>query len=177
MKSFTIFQLIEKAHWVLLSAFGIFSLCSSTESTNKAISDCATLLNSMYSHDAIENINHQLEVCFNGSFFSESFSMNHFFSHELSLCCRCCFYAQIEIIFTKIIIQSQSFVFTCGYFDINMRMLHSFVYTSITYLVILLQFNFEWTWWQKSINCSLNEHSSTDLKRRNLQHLIHVKRI
>ena len=63
MKSFTIFQLIEKAHWVLLllSAFGVFSLCFSTESTNKAITDCATLLNSTCSHDAL-NINHKVEV-------------------------------------------------------------------------------------------------------------------
>ncbi|CRK99315.1 CLUMA_CG012766, isoform A [Clunio marinus] len=109
-KNFTIFQLIEKAHWILLSAFAIFSLCYTTESTNKAISDCASLLNTIYSHDDFENINHKVEI---------------------------------EIILTKIIIQMESFVFTCGYFDINMKMLHSFVYTSITYLVILLQFNFE----------------------------------
>lgn len=63
MKTFTIFQLIEKAHWVLLSAFGVFSLCSSTESTNKAIIDCATLLSSTYSHEAFESINHKVEVC------------------------------------------------------------------------------------------------------------------
>lgn len=50
---------------------------------------------------------------------------------------------QIEIILTQIILQSRSLAFTCGYFDVDMRMLHSFVYTSITYLVILLQFNFE----------------------------------
>lgn len=68
LKTFTIFQLIEKAHWVLLSAFGIFSLCFSTESTNKAISDCATLLNAMYSHDALDNINHKVEVSFNSVF-------------------------------------------------------------------------------------------------------------
>lgn len=66
LKTFTIFQLIEKAHWVLLSAFGIFSLCCSTESTNKAISDCATLLNAMFSHDGVDNINHKVEVSFNG---------------------------------------------------------------------------------------------------------------
>lgn len=50
---------------------------------------------------------------------------------------------QIEIIVTKIIIQNESLLFTCGYFDINMRLMHSIVGTSITYLVILLQFNFE----------------------------------
>ena len=63
LKTFTIFQLIEKANWIFLSAFGIFSLCFSTETTNKAITDCTTLLNTMYSHDACENINHQVEVC------------------------------------------------------------------------------------------------------------------
>lgn len=68
MKSFAIFQLIEKAHWVLLSAFGIFSLCSSTESTNKAITDCAALVNSTYADDAFEGINHKIEVCFHRVF-------------------------------------------------------------------------------------------------------------
>lgn len=63
----------------------------------------------------------------------------------------CCSFKQIEIIFTKIIIQRESFVFTCGYFDINMKTLHSFVYTSITYLVILLQFNFEWVQQQLAV--------------------------
>lgn len=135
VKSFTIFQLIEKLHLVLLSAFAVFSLCASTESTNKAITDCATVLNTMYSHDAFENINHKVEVCFNES--ETIFFIVHTSFHCLLFPC------QIEIIFTKIIIQRQSFVFTCGYFEINMRMLHSFVYTSITYLVILLQFNFE----------------------------------
>lgn len=78
MKTFTIFQLIEKAHWVLLllSAFAVFSLCYSTESTKQCISDCATLLNSYVEHDAL-NINHKIEVCtlFICEFYS---SMNHF---------------------------------------------------------------------------------------------------
>lgn len=67
LKTFTIFQLIEKANWIFLSAFGIFSLCFSTETTNKAITDCTTLLNTIYSHDACENINHQVEVCWKPS--------------------------------------------------------------------------------------------------------------
>lgn len=62
MKSFTIFHLIEKLQWVLLSAAGVFALCSSTESTNKAINDCAALLDVLYSHDALESINHKVEV-------------------------------------------------------------------------------------------------------------------
>lgn len=151
LKTFTIFQLIERANWILLSAFGIFALCLSSETTNKAITDCTTLLNTMYSHDGDENINHKVKVrwnhvytrkCAEKSFFCPFqparwiiFNKAFFFLLASS--------KQIEIIFTKIIIQSESFVFTCGYFDINMSLLHSFVYTSITYLVILLQFNFE----------------------------------
>jgi hypothetical protein len=61
-KSFTIFHLIEKVHWVLLAALGVFALCSSTESTNKAIKDCAALLNSTFTPDAFASINHKVEV-------------------------------------------------------------------------------------------------------------------
>lgn len=63
LKTFTIFQLIEKTNWIFLSAFGIFSLCFSTETTNKAITDCTTLLNTMYSYADDESINHKVEVC------------------------------------------------------------------------------------------------------------------
>lgn len=86
MKSFTIFQLIEKVQWVLLSALGIFALCLSTESTNKAISDCTTLLSSAYSHDALESINHKADVgvlCGEGV---ESVSLNHFFTRAFFYC-------------------------------------------------------------------------------------------
>lgn len=63
LKSFAIFQLIEKANWIFLSGFGVFSLCISAETTNKAINDCTTLLNAMFSHDACESINQKLDVC------------------------------------------------------------------------------------------------------------------
>ena len=92
------------------------------------------------------------KYAFHCPLFCYLWSMNQFFSHELFFrWIHCCSHShlllyictQVEIIFTKIIIQSESFAFTCGYFAIDMRMMHSFVYTSITYLVILLQFNFE----------------------------------
>lgn len=63
IKSFTIFQLIEKAQWVLLAALGVFSLCTSTEAALKQISDCSAFMNGIYSHDA-GSINHKVEVCF-----------------------------------------------------------------------------------------------------------------
>jgi hypothetical protein len=80
LKKFTIFHLIEKALLAVLSALGIFSLCSSTESTNKAISDCATLFNAMYSQDVFEiTMDQKVDVCFfccfhlNESIFKQSF--------------------------------------------------------------------------------------------------------
>lgn len=90
MKSFAIFQLIEKAHWVLLSAFGIFSLCSSTESTTKAITDCAALVSSTYADDASEGINHKVEVCF------------HRISLFLSLCYRWFVFNSILVCYVSI---------------------------------------------------------------------------
>lgn len=88
MKSFTIFQLIEKVQWVLLSALGIFALCLSTESTNKAISDCTTLLSSAYSHDALESINHKADVgvLWGERMGVESVSLNHFFTRTFFYC-------------------------------------------------------------------------------------------
>lgn len=64
IKTFTIFQLIEKSHWVVLAALGVFFLCSSTESALQQISECSAIVSRMYSHDASANINHAVEVCF-----------------------------------------------------------------------------------------------------------------
>lgn len=160
MKSFTIFQLIEKILWLLLSSIAIFTLCYSTEATHKAISDFSTLFSSYISHKHLRNIaningmyaggygvdggdtdvkriNQRVEVLSelkrNFSNALKFFSLSLFLSQP----------TQIEIILMKISIQRNSFIFTCGYFDINMSLLHSVIYTSITYLVILLQFNFE----------------------------------
>jgi hypothetical protein len=50
MKSFTIFQLIEKILWLLLSSLAIFTLCYSTEASYKAINDFSTLFGTYCSH-------------------------------------------------------------------------------------------------------------------------------
>lgn len=52
MKSFTIFHLIEKILWLLLSSLAIFTLCYSTEASHKAISDFSTLFCTYTSHDS-----------------------------------------------------------------------------------------------------------------------------
>lgn len=62
MKTFTIFHLIEKVLWLLLSSMAIFTLCYTTEASYKAINDFSTLLCTYISHqsdddDDTENIN------------------------------------------------------------------------------------------------------------------------
>lgn len=65
MRISAIFQLIESIHNVMLSSFGIFSLCYLTDSTKNAIGDCSQFLISLYSTevDACENINQKVDVC------------------------------------------------------------------------------------------------------------------
>jgi hypothetical protein len=65
MKIDAIFQLIESIHYVMLSSFGVFTLCYLTESTKNAIGNCSQFLISLYSTevDACENINQKVDVC------------------------------------------------------------------------------------------------------------------
>jgi hypothetical protein len=51
-QTFTIFQLIEKALWLLLSSLAIFTLCCSTEAPYKVINDFLTLFCAHVTHGA-----------------------------------------------------------------------------------------------------------------------------
>jgi hypothetical protein len=64
VKHFSTFQLIRVAHWGLMSAIGILWLCCSTESTQKAVNYCSTLLNDRYSSGEFESINQKVEVAY-----------------------------------------------------------------------------------------------------------------